>query len=454
MLFNRHSMKFSAVDCGAECYGTLQSAVAFWVVLFSFAIGCGPPNPNVANYQIGSSSMSPTWFGPHLTATCIHCGQQSAVVQEAYDPVVTTRCFSCGAVCFCKNDLHAGEVIGITRCTANASLKRFDVVTFDTPSYDDDESPQTLKRVWALPGERIELRDGEAWVDGKQLQKSSQELAAICVPLSRFPKDIRSHWWVVDSSSSESTRIELSANQSHLKLENRQRLEFRYVRPNRNPETPEMLPCQIVNDFPFNQNSIAKFHEVVDFLLAIELVKPAIAPWLVSLQSEGKQYKVRLGSNSESHSRSAYVDGSNRLVIAVCDGRLLASTENLKSQWKLVDLEEILDPVNVVQDSQITITTTETMGIKRLLVARDQWLGPRESRVTEWMPIGTEAEVAGGYFVLGDNLQLSIDSRDATVGRIAPERIAGRVKRLEDSSEWILSLLNHAFRDVDGRRTN
>ena len=397
--------------------------------------------------------MAPTWFGPHLTATCVHCGQQSAVVHEAYDPAIPTRCFSCGAVCICKDEIHPGEVIEITRCTATDSLKRFDVVTFNQPAIGDDESPQALKRVWALPGERIELHQGEAWIDGNRLQKSAQELAAICVPLSRFPQDMRSHWWIAGAPNGEPTRIEATANQRHLELDPSQRLEFRYVQPNRNPEFPEMLLSPIVDDYSFNQNSIAQLHEVPNYLLAIELVNPVLAPWFVHLHSEGKRYKVVAGMNGQGNLPSAEVDGSNRLVIAVCDGRLLASTEKHDSKWNLVDLDAILDPNNVVQDALITITTTETLRIRRLLVARDQWLGPRESRLTEWTPSGTaaeiEAEIAGGYFMLGDNLRLSLDCRDPKVGRISHDRITGRVKRLEDSPEWVLSLLNHTFRDVE-----
>ncbi len=410
-------------------------------------------------HRVASSSMAPTWFGPHLTATCSHCGQSSPVVHEAYDPAVPTRCFSCGALCICKNDLQAGEVIEVVRRDANHPLKRFDVVAYGT--HDEDEFSQSLKRVWALPGERIELREGKAWINGTPLQKSAQELASVCLPLSRFPLDVRSHWWVADASHIEPIRIEVAANQSYFELKPNQRLEFRYVRPNRHPEMPSMLPSPIVDDFPFNQNSIAQFHEVPNYMLALELVRPVLTPWYVRMRSQGKQFRLCVGSNSkvtggQAKPTSAEIDGTNRLLIAVCDDRLLAATEKRDSAWNLVDLEADSDPENAKLDSLITITTSEPLRIKRLLIARDQWLGPRESRLTEWELTGNEAEIAeanaSGYFVLGDNLRLSLDSRETTVGRIAGDRITGLVKRLEDSPEWILSLLDHAFRAVDRRQ--
>lgn len=412
-------------------------------------------------HRVASSSMAPTWFGPHLTATCSHCGQSSPVVHEAYDPAVSTRCFSCGALCICENDLQAGEVIEVARRDANHPLKRFDVVAYGT--HDEDEFSQSLKRVWALPGERIELREGKAWINGTPLQKSAQELASVCLPLSRFPLDVRSHWWVADASHIEPIRIEVAANQSYFELKPNQRLEFRYVRPNRHPEMPSMLPSPIVDDFPFNQNSIAQFHEVPNYMLALELVRPVLTPWYVRMRSQGKQFRLCVGSNSkvtggQAKPTSAEIDGTNRLLIAVCDDRLLAATEKRDSAWNLVDLEADSDPENAKLDSLITITTSEPLRIKRLLIARDQWLGPRESRLTEWELTGNEAEIAeanaSGYFVLGDNLRLSLDSRETTVGRIAGDRITGLVKRLEDSPEWILSLLDHAFRAVDRRQNH
>ena len=224
-----------------------------------------------------------------------------------------------------------------------------------------------------------------------------------------------------------------------------------------------MLPSRIVDDFPFNQNSIAQFHEVPNYMLALELVRPVLTPWYVRMRSQGKQFRLCVGSNSkvtggQAKPTSAEIDGTNRLLIAVCDDRLLAATEKRDSAWNLVDLEADSDPENAKLDSLITITTSEPLRIKRLLIARDQFLGPRESRLTEWELTGNEAEIAeanaSGYFVLGDNLRLSLDSRETTVGRIAGDRITGLVKRLEDSPEWILSLLDHAFRAVDRRQNH
>jgi Signal peptidase, peptidase S26 len=462
VLLNDYRMQFQSyplkgpVHRSAESLSALQSAVAFWGVFIGFAIGCGRPTSNLVKYQIDSSSMAPTWFGPHLIASCRECGQRSAVVREAFDPALPTRCFSCGAVCESPKaqlgGIHAGEVIEISK--SETSLTRFDVVTFKpspgSSEHDEGAQRETLKRIWALPGEYLELHDGNAWIDGKPLQKSIGEFAAIGIPLSRFPKDSRSHWWVVDKANGE-THIELAAGQGYLNLQRDQRLEFRYVRPNRNAQSPAMLRSPVVNDFPFNQNSIAQFHDVADVLLAIELYKPVATPWVVKFGTEGGLYRVHVGAN-EQVDGTAKVETATHMVFAICDGRLLVSTDLNDYQWELVDLVSEVDSEHVAPDSLLSITTTGDLGISRLLVARDQWLGPRMSREVDWVPTGNKHEietaVAGGYFVLGDNLELSSDSRDAAVGRISPKRITGQVKRLGSEPHWIRELLDHTFRDV------
>jgi type IV secretory pathway protease TraF len=430
----------------------LQTAVAFWIVLLGLTMGCNRSKNSITKYQLSSSSMGPTWFGPHLTATCGECGQQSEVIQEAFDPSMPTRCFSCGAVCDCSSKVQPGEVIEIVGPASRASLQRFDVITFSSSESNLDASADTLKRIWALPGEQLELNAGEAWINGKLLRKNAREFASICIPLSRFPKDTRSHWWVTDQATGEQTRIEAAAERKQLSLESGQQLEFRYARPNPAPKAPKMVASPVVDDFPFNQNSIARFHEVTDFLLAIEIVKPTRAPWSVCLSAGGKLFRVHIASR-DGHGVSIEPGNATRLIIAVCDGRLLVSTESMDLQSDLAELTSEPIAGHGLNESMISISTTGTLAIRRLLVARDQWLAPSASRETEGMPSGSGNEIGGanaGYFVLGDNLERSIDSRDASIGRISPDRITGQVKPVAGSSAWIQSLLSHAFREVSG----
>jgi len=56
---------------------------------------------------------------------------------------------------------------------------RGDVVLFDAPGQADPY----VKRVMGLPGERVEIRDGDLWIDGERLVKDRAFLERVLVPL-------------------------------------------------------------------------------------------------------------------------------------------------------------------------------------------------------------------------------------------------------------------------------
>ena len=286
------------------------------------------------------------------------------------------------------------------------------------------QSQLIAKRIWALPDEQIELRDGQAWVNGQLLQKSVDEFAEVCVPLSDYPKDSFSHWWLEDASHSLA-RVEDTARAKSLMLQPSHQLQFRYARPARDPSTPALVPSSFVDDYPCNQSSTAELHQVDDYLVAIELSEPTKSAWQISLSSGQQTYPVTIDdSNSQ-------LQASHFLMVAICDGRLLVSSETADQQTPLADFNSAATSKGVYEATTgsepplITISTQQPLMIKRLIVARDLWLGPRENRARTWTP---EPGIdTSGYFMLGDNLPLSVDSRDSRVGRIAPDRIAGRV---------------------------
>ena len=300
------------------------------------------------------------------------------------------------------------------------------------------------KRVWGLPGEQIELRSGEAWIDGHLLQKTIAELAAVCVPISDFPHDTFSHCWIEDGSRNLS-RIESTETKQRIVLQPQQSLQFRYARPNRDPATPTLIASQLWDDYSCNQNSTAELHPVEDYLVAVELSEPSNAAWQIELTFRQQKYVIavhdrmmQVGSNEHvdnenvnNAAASLQIAATQRLVVAVCDGRLLASSESDTQQLDLTrndDTPTAVEKRNANEEAGqrlVAISTGHQLAIKRLIVARDLWLGPRQSRADSWT--AEPNAVPSGYFVLGDNLPLSIDSRDDVVGRISPEQIIGLI---------------------------
>lgn len=63
--------------------------------------------------------------------------------------------------------LRAGELRWVLRAWAAAAPSRGEVWVVETPE------GSVVKRVAALPGERIELRDGDVFVDGRRLEPAA-----------------------------------------------------------------------------------------------------------------------------------------------------------------------------------------------------------------------------------------------------------------------------------------
>ncbi len=410
--------------------------------------------------------MAPRYFGPHYEAACQRCSRPTIVVAEAFDANLPARCFACGAVCEVNQQLKSGDTVNLTKvdlteANQRGRLHRFDVVAFNVTPLDANlkgghATQSTLKRVWAFPGEQIELRRGEGWINGRLLQKSLSELAEVCVPISCFPSDSISHWWLIDSTQNtarKAERIESRNSEDWNILQPSQQLQFRYERPSRDPVIAGLVPSSLVDDYPFNQSSTAELHRVHDFLVAIELMELPSTDWLVQLRLGRELYSVRFVSEqidapnrnvSASSAATLELRAARRVVVAICDERLLVATdikEQVKSLGNLAPAE-----IDDVEQPLVTVSSNCSLTFKSIMVARDLWLGPRQNRSAVWK--AAEDGDASGYFLLGDNLPHSIDSRDDAVDRIAAERIVGRIESEydRDGEDWLSWLFSEKLK--------
>jgi signal peptidase I len=120
--------------------------------------------------RVTSNSMSPTLLGPHRAWNCRSCGRSFVRDLESFS--AWQRAVDCT---FCRAANETGEGIerpGQRVLVDRASLtlrppKRWEVVVLDCPVSPRD---WCVKRVIGLPGERVEVRDGEVWIDGARAQ--------------------------------------------------------------------------------------------------------------------------------------------------------------------------------------------------------------------------------------------------------------------------------------------
>ncbi|MBO0698395.1 MAG: signal peptidase I [Zavarzinella sp.] len=139
----------------------------------------------VEPFGVPTGSMAPTLVGNHKALACPRCGYPVRVgdpgTKRGADPVV--HCPNCGAA-----DLPVAAAPEITgdRLLVDKNVfrlrspRRWEVAVFICPS---DRSKPYVKRVVGRPGEQIQLRDGDVWINGELARKSLAEARECRVPV-------------------------------------------------------------------------------------------------------------------------------------------------------------------------------------------------------------------------------------------------------------------------------
>jgi signal peptidase I len=93
--------------------------------------------------------------------------------------------------------LADGEMVLVDKLTPRlGSIARGDIIVFEPPArYGDDGTP-FIKRVIGLPGERVQLRRGQVWIDGVPLDESAYTFEG----QPTQPTDTLSAWDVPDGT--------------------------------------------------------------------------------------------------------------------------------------------------------------------------------------------------------------------------------------------------------------
>jgi signal peptidase I len=136
------------------------------------------------SYVIPTGSMAPTLLGNRRACSCRRCGYQVLVGLHHGDtggPVgldIYSRawCPNCGAtdLPLLESPILAGQRLLVNKTTfAARSPRRWEVIVFHLFGLD------FIKRLLGLPGETIEIRDGDLYVDGALCRKTLDEFKAM-----------------------------------------------------------------------------------------------------------------------------------------------------------------------------------------------------------------------------------------------------------------------------------
>ena len=450
------------------CRAAVGALVVLLIVRTCFVEGLLVP------VRVHGSSMAAALRGSHWQLACEDCGITFCFGAESPPDAGLAACPNCG---FQKNDVEkakprSGDRVFLDKATLLWSRpKRWDVVAVRMPEH---ERHWAVKRVVGLPGERVSIRGGDVFVDGEIVRKTPAQFreTAVLVHDDAYrprtpqaterwrPRFESSPWrrddagrWVfesVDTASDEAANPALDwLGYQHLAC-----LPMPAVRDR---------PSAVLDSLGYNQGLSRPLHESGDLMLQVTLT--------AARNTDGPGNGVvamRFGEPGSEHHRAAppEFDGErqekgnsgavlveigldDRTARLVRDGNLL---EQRGLETELLGRRVVLELARIDRQWLFAVdgrtvftrpaadTDENTAGlpalgaarcglqIDRLRVLRDvHYLHPF-GRETEWS--AEERLAADEYFLLGDNIPTSRDSRFwGESGHLSRKQIIGRVVR-------------------------
>lgn len=149
-------------------------------------------------FVIPTGSMAPTLLGDHFRVECPNCGYEFALSKHEDDFAPGYATIRASAECpLCEEELEEemgrGDVYGGHKILVNKFVydtrppRRYEVIVFKYP-----RTPwkNYIKRLIGLPGEKLEIRNGDVYADGKLARKPDHVQDAVWIPVhdAAFPR--------------------------------------------------------------------------------------------------------------------------------------------------------------------------------------------------------------------------------------------------------------------------
>lgn len=148
-------------------------------------------------YRVPSGSMALTLAGEHVDLVCRKCGYAFHCGDTPERPIGQIFCPNCDASDFGQQNLFtiSGDRLLVFKGAYYLrSPRRWEVIVFRNPHH---ASQAFIKRVAGLPGEAIEIKKGEVYINGELVRKDLDLQRVLAVPVYNAdfePKDIPSRW--------------------------------------------------------------------------------------------------------------------------------------------------------------------------------------------------------------------------------------------------------------------
>jgi signal peptidase I len=129
-------------------------------------------------YIVPTASMAPAILGHHKAVVCPRCGYTVRVATES-----DTDCPNCGCpdLALDRAPVCPGDHVLVNKFVYDwRSPRRWEMGLFRSPV---DESKVLIKRIIGLPGESVEIRGGDVYIDHEIARKTLAEFKALRIPV-------------------------------------------------------------------------------------------------------------------------------------------------------------------------------------------------------------------------------------------------------------------------------
>jgi signal peptidase I len=158
----------------------LETVALFLIALLLFrTVGAEP-------YSVPTGSMAPALMGNHKVAVCPRCGIEVRVGvrdEDSGGSDLHPQCTNCG----CDHmpldgvPVNRGDHLLVDKTVFSLRRpRRWEPAVFRCPAAD---GKTFVKRVIGLPGESVQIHDGDVYIDGRLARKTPSEVKALCIPV-------------------------------------------------------------------------------------------------------------------------------------------------------------------------------------------------------------------------------------------------------------------------------
>jgi hypothetical protein len=395
----------------------LTLALAFPVLRIALIQGwCRP-------LRIAGGSMADAFCGPHFPVTCRECGFYFRCGMEHPPTQDLATCPNCG----CGDNrvdtarIAPGQRVLIDRWTkALHGLHTWQAVAFHAPQ---DASQLTVKRIVAGGPGRVEIRDGDVYLNGRIQQKDLAQLREVRVLVhdDRYRSPLANRWQPRQPDSSwRSTRTGYVTESISDPASPVDWLDYTQWTcwPHGSPEIGRTQSVPILDHDAYNQSlSRGNLHPVPDMMLACQLQLSGPGKCILRLTCRADEFEWELSSatnacrlwwNGDLVARASRPSRPPpwRVEMAVCDHRVLAALDGVTVF--AFDCEPSVGRTAKDWPRLSVGASGSLVRFEAPQVYRDvYYFGP--GGALYWQ--APQSIEAAQWFVLGDNVPVSVDSR-------------------------------------------